>query len=446
MRIAILGYDRQGRSAFKHWNKPENEITICDQNTVDNIPEGVKTNFGGDYLLDLDQYDLLIRTPGLHPRQILNANPEHPEILNRVTTVTNEFFKVCLSKNIIGVTGTKGKGTTSSLIAKILETAGHRVHLGGNIGIPPLDMLDGGILPTDWVVLELANYQLIDLQYSPKIAVCLMVAPEHLDWHTDMYEYIMSKERLFIHQKPEDLAVFNAHNLYSEDIAGVSSAKKIVYDVPPVDEVPQDTKGVYVEDDKIYAFGEKICGVDEVALLGRHNLENICAAIAATWGIIKHNKEVVRKVVRSFAGLPHRLEIVKKVKGVWYVNDSFASNPEATIAAIDAIPEQKVMLIGGYDRGIDQKELIQKIKITNTIRKIVLIGASGPRLSSEFKKARLDNFVITEAQTMKEVLAEAERYAKRGDAIVLSPGFASFDMFKDFEDRGIQFKQLVEKL
>src|SRR5690606_313384 len=139
MKVAILGYGDQGRSAYEYWNKPGNEITICDVNIVESVPDGVKTNFGADYLMDLEKYDLIVRSPSVHPTDILASNPDHPEVMSKITTVTNEFFRVCLSKNIIGVTGTKGKGTTSSLITEILKAAGHRVHLGGNIGTPPLD-------------------------------------------------------------------------------------------------------------------------------------------------------------------------------------------------------------------------------------------------------------------------------------------------------------------
>jgi len=181
MRIAILGFGSQGAAALEYWSSADNEITICDAITELTLPENTKSQLGPDYLQSLDEFDLIVRSPSIHPKDIEAASPG---VAAKVTTVTNEFFKVCPTKNIIGVTGTKGKGTTSTLITKMLEAAGKRVHLGGNIGTPPLEMLKNNIQPDDWVVLELANFQLIDLKYSPPIVACLMIASEHQDWHT----------------------------------------------------------------------------------------------------------------------------------------------------------------------------------------------------------------------------------------------------------------------
>jgi UDP-N-acetylmuramoylalanine--D-glutamate ligase len=448
MNIAIVGYDKQGKSAFEYWNKPGNTITICDQNILHGTPEGVMTNFGGDYLQDLQNFDLIVRTPGLHPSQILEANPDHPEVMDKITTVTNEFFKVCPAP-IIGVTGTKGKGTTSTLIAKILEAAGHKVHLGGNIGIPPLDMLKNNILPTDTVVLELANFQLIDLHYSPKVAVCLMVAPEHLDWHTDMYEYMQSKQQMFVHQTHDNLAVYNARNEYSEDIVGVSQAYKIAYDVPPIGEQPIETRGVYLDGDHIRAHGDVVCSIDDVMLLGHHNIENVCAAIAATWDLISKNKDAVKKAVKSFSGLPHRLEIIKQVEGVWYVDDSFGTTPETAIVALDAFKQPKVLIAGGSDKGANFEALAQKIVASN-VRFVVCIGQTGPTIMKAIKKYDTQNKVGTvllePMSNMPAILDAAKQQAKKGDVVLLSTGCASFGAFKNYEDRGNQFKQVVAAL
>ena len=218
MKIAVLGYGKQGRAAIDYW-QVGNELTVCDKNELKDVPLAVNVISGDSYLANLDAYDLIVRSPAIHPRDIVAANSER--ILRKVTTVTEEFFRTCPAP-IIGVTGTKGKGTTSTLIAKIIETSGDKVHLGGNIGIPPLDMLKDGIKPDDWVVLELANFQLIDLRISPKIAVCLMVEPEHLDWHTDIKEYINAKQQLFIHQSSQDIAIFNRRSDLSASVVEVS--------------------------------------------------------------------------------------------------------------------------------------------------------------------------------------------------------------------------------
>jgi len=450
MNIAIVGYDRQGRSAYDYWNKPGDEITICDQNPIADVPPGVKTKFGSDYLNDLYKFDLIIRTPGLHPRDIVAHNPEDPNILNKVTTVTNQFFKVCPTNRIIGVTGTKGKGTTSTLITKFLEAAGYRVHLGGNIGIAPLDMLKDDIKPEDWVVLELANFQLIDLKYSPHIAVCLMVTPEHLDWHTDLYEYIQAKRQMFAHQTIHDIAIFNGRNNYSQEVADASMALQFAYDVPPEDEKPENTSGAYVEGSHICFEGEKICHIDEVVLPGRHNLENICAAITAVYPLIaksqKHPHDVIKTVLKSFPGLPHRIEPLGQVKGVWFVNDSFATNPGSTVAAMRAINRPQIVIVGGFERGLDLSELVDEVKSNKNVKKLLIIGESGQRIAQTLKGHGFTNFELSSAPTMPEIVGEALALARKGDAVLFSPGFASFDMFKDFEERGNQFKSAVKAL
>ena len=391
MQIAILGYGEQGRSALEYWGH-KNDLTVCDQKDID-LPAGVAKQIGEVYLDDLDRFDLIIRSPAIHPDDIVAANSEH--ILRKVTTVTEEFFRVCPAP-VIGVTGTKGKGTTSTLITHILEAAGKKVHLGGNIGIPPLDMLKDNIQPQDYVVLELANFQLIDLHFSPHIAVCLMVAPEHLDWHKAQ---------------------------------------------------PQEKTGAYVAGDTIYYEDTPVCKVSDVQLLGRHNLENVCAAIAATWKIIDGDTIAITRAIQAFTGLPHRLEKVRTTNEVTYYNDSFAAAPDAAAAAITAIPGQKVMIVGGFDRGLSFDVLAKQIKAnSDNIRHVITIGQTGPRLSESIKASGFTNVAVSDKKTMQEIVNQAKSLAHPGDSIVLSPGCASFDMFKNFEDRGLQFKDCVNKL
>lgn len=447
MKIAILGFSSQGRSALDYWSKPGNEITVCHRHDRVEVPANVRTQFGDDHLKNLDQYDLLIRTPALHPNDIVAANPEAPNILQKVTTVTNEFLHVCPTQNVIGVTGTKGKGTTSTLVTEILRAAGKTVHLGGNIGIPPLDMLKNDIQPNDWVVLELANFQLIDLALSPKIATCLMVVPEHLDWHTDIDEYITTKQQLFVHQTVHDTAIFNRNNAYSKDVASVSPATKISYEVPGPKAEPTATTGAYLKGDTIYMNETEICNVSDIALLGRHNIENVCAAIATTWEIINRNPEIIKRVVQQFAGLPHRLQPLGTVGEVQYFNDSFAATPNAAMAAMNAITGTKVMIMGGVDRGLDLTELVQEIvRHQAELRKVLLIGELKDKLASALTDLSFTNFTVLDATDMPTIVAAAQTEAQPGDAVVLSPGAASFDMFKNFEERGNQFIAAVEAL
>lgn len=452
MKIAILGYGSQGATAYTYWSTPGNEITICDKTQV-SVPPGVKTKFGPDYLNDLHEYDVIVRSPSVHPRDIRGNNEDHPEVLERVTSVTNEFFRVCPAP-IIAVTGTKGKGTTSTLIARLLEVAGFRVHLGGNIGIPPLELLKNNIGRTDWVVLELANFQTIDLRYSPHIAVCLMVVPEHLDWHENMFEYVQAKEQLFKNQGPQNIAIYNARNTYSEEIADVSKGQKWSFDVPAThDESPIETNGAYVDGSHIYMRGIKICNIKDVVLLGRHNLDNVCAALTAVWDIIaptqKKPQKLVKQVLKSFTGLPHRLEIINKINNVWFVDDSFGTTPETAIVAIRSFRQPKVLILGGSDKEAEYDELAKEI-VASDVRYLIGIGLMGPKIFSTIKRyvgdKKIAGELLGQNVSMAQIVAEAAKVAQPGDVVLLSTACASFDMFQNYIDRGEQFKQAVQAL
>jgi UDP-N-acetylmuramoylalanine--D-glutamate ligase len=428
VKIAILGYGLQGRSAYEYW-RDGNEITVCDNNESLELPDDVERQLGPDHLKGLDKFDLIVRSPIVYPGDITKANS--PAILKKVTTVTNEFFKVCPTRNVIGVTGTKGKGTTSTLVAKMLEAAGKRVHLGGNIGRPPLDMLKDNMQPDDWVVLELANFQLIDLKYSPHIAICLMVVPEHLDWHESLDEYTDTKSRLFAHQTGEDLAIYLAGNDTSKRIASAGQGKTIPYLEKP---------GATVKDGSVVIDGQKICGVNELKLLGRHNWQNVCAAVTAVWQIEK-DTGAIRSVLTSFSGMEHRLELVRELDGVRYYDDSFGTTPETAIVAIQAFEEPKVIILGGSDKGADYGELARVIAKSN-IRKVILIGDQAARIGRALKDAGVMD-TVPGGKTIEEVAGTARAESKPGDVVLLSPACASFDMFENYQERGDKFKQAV---
>lgn len=438
MKVAILGYAGQGQSSYEYWNRDGNKITICDQDASIEIPAGAASQLGDNYLSNLDGFDLLIRTPALHPNEIVKANANNSQILDKVWSNTNEFMKVCPTKNVIGVTGTKGKGTTSTLVSQMLEACGKQVHLGGNIGTPPLELLKNKITPDDWVVLELANFQLIDLKHSPAIGICLMIEPEHLNWHADIDEYMEAKRQMFRHQGEDGLAVYYADNNYSLSIAQASPGLLLPFMQSPGAEV--------IEDIKIVIEGTEICKTSEIKLLGKHNWQNICAALTAVWQI-SPEPDKLRKVIASFMGLPHRLEFVREVDGVKYHNDSFASAPGATLAAMDAIEGMKIMIVGGFDRGLDLKDLARGfLTHQDSIRRAVLVGASAHRLESELKAHGFANYDVLDTKLIENVVEHARTIAQSGDTVVLSPGFASFDMFKNFEDRGVKYKEYVNSL
>lgn len=432
MQVAILGFGKQGRSAYEYWSGQGHDVTVCDQNESLELPEDVKSQLGRAHLQHLDKFNLIVRSPVVHPAAIAAANS--PEILKKVTTVTNEFFKVCPTKNIIGVTGTKGKGTTSTLIAKMLEAAGKRVHLGGNIGIPPLDLLKDGIQPDDWVVLELANFQLIDLHYSPYIAVCLMVVDEHLDWHIDTDEYTKAKQQLFAHQTAKDIAIYYAKNERSKLIASAGKAKKIPF---------MHTPGATVEKGVIGIGSHAIAKTKDVKLLGEHNLQNVCAAITAVWQVTK-DVDAVRSVLASFKGLQHRLEFVREVGGVKYYDDSFGTTPETAMVAIKAFPGPKVLILGGSDKGAEFDTLAKTV-VGDNVRSIVLIGQTKHNIERALKKAGYTH-IVDGGNDMASIVHAAHDQAVIGDIVLLSTACASFDMFRNYEDRAEKFTSAVQAL
>ncbi len=323
---------------------------------------------------------------------------------------------------------------TSSWLAKMLEAAGMTVHLGGNIGIPPLDLLKNDIEPEDWVVLEIANFQSIDLQVSPHIAACLMVVPEHLDWHADTDEYYNAKSQLFRHQTSDDFAIYNGHNENSQRIASTGKGWKVPY---------MEAPGASVVDGKIVIDGQEVCSSDEVKLLGAHNWENACAAVTTVWKVTQ-NIEAMRKVLTSFAGLEHRLELVRDLDGVKYYDDSFGTTPETAIVAMQAFKEPKVLILGGSDKGASYYDLAQAVKAGN-VRKVLLIGDQADRIQDALTEAGFNDY-LPGGENMTEIIDNARSLAQNGDVVLLSTGCASFGMFKNYKDRGGQFQSVVNSL
>ena len=437
MKVAILGFARDGRAAYDYFKTGEHQITICDQDTQVDVPKDCSSQLGPDYLKNLDQFDVIVRSAGLMPHLITEANPEAPDILKKVTGNVDLFFEACPTKNIIGVTGTKGKGTTCTLIAKMLEASGKRVHIGGNIGTPALELLKNDIMLDDWVVLEQSSFQLIDQKHSPHIAVCLMIVPEHLDMHKDVGEYITAKSNLFVNQTESDVAIYYADNENSVQIAAVGKGKKMPFMQQP---------GAFVINDDIAIDETVIVPTKDLKLLGKHNWQNVCAAVTVVNQVV-HDLHAMQSVLTTFTGLEHRLEFVRELDGVKYYNDSFAANPPATIAALQAIEGKKVMIIGGFDRGLDLGTLAKAITDTQSnVRKILIIGQSAQRLASSLSEHGYSNFEILTDKTIDKIVDHTSAVAKTGDSVVLSPGFPSFDMFKDFEERGNQFRDCVNNL
>ena len=433
MKIAIAGYGLEGEENYRYWSAlGEHDITIVDEKETPDrvVPEGAQTLLGAGVLEQLQDYDMVIRTAGLAPYKIKTNG--------KIWSATNEFFEKCPAK-IIGVTGTKGKGTTASLIAAIFEAAGQKVWLVGNIGTSAIQALES-IGSEDIVVFELSSFQLWDLERSPHTAVVLLIEPDHLNVHVDMDDYVNAKGHIRTHQIAGDICIYHPTNHYSHKIAVSNPKGRILrYGIA-------DDGGVYDRGGEFWQGTELICPTSLLQLIGAHNVENACAAItvAREHGL---TIDAIEQGLKNFKGLPHRLEYVRKFNGVDYYNDSFSSAPPATVAAVKSFEQPEILIVGGIEKGGDFSILTDVLHDRSNIKEVILIGDARHHLSEQMQAAGISAKVtILDARTMKEIVDYATQVAEIGDVVLLSPGTASFDMFKDFYDRGTQFRDTVNAL
>lgn len=444
MKIAIAGYGAEGQSSYRYFINKGHDVTIVTDrvSSLYPIPDGAQTIIADDAFDQIGDFDLVIRTPPMAPSNLKTDG--------KVWSQTNEFFAECPAP-IIGVTGTKGKGTTCSLIASILQQAGKTVHLVGNIGLPPLDVLPK-ILADDYVVYELSSFQLWDAQKSPQIAVVLMIEPDHLDIHANFAEYIEAKANIRRHQMVGDICIYHPTNQYSRQIAGAKLADWHEGSEESIDLASRygirDDNQVYVKDGYFCVQDRRICSVDNLQLPGGHNLENACAAIsAALTATDTISDERVAAGLRHFHGLPHRLKFVEEVNGVSYYDDSIATTPGSAVAALHAFSAPKVLIIGGADKGADYGELMDEIASSQTIRGVVVIGSNADTISKLLQEHSESIEVSNVGMvSMDDAVAAAADYAQRGDIVMLSPACASFDQYKNYADRGDQFVQAIKRM
>lgn len=430
MKIAIAGYGVEGESNYRYWNTPDNQVVIIDEKQPSHpVPVDASLIVGEDAFAKLEGYDLAIRTAGLAPRKIKTNG--------KIWSATNEFFAKCPAP-IIGITGSKGKGTTSSLIASILRAAGKTVHLVGNIGVAALDVLPE-ITADDVVVYELSSFQLWDAERSPHIAVVLMIEPDHLDVHADMADYIDAKAHIVRYQMAENSVIYNAKNEITVNIGRSSAAQQIPYQSP---------EAAHVGDDVFYYGDRVLCAVEALQLPGDHNQDNACAAIDAVLAFDSTiTADAIEQGLRAFTGLPHRLKFVRTVNDVSYYDDSIATTPGSAIAAIHAFDAPKVLILGGSEKGADYGQLVDEIIASPSIRAVIAVGKTGGRIA-ELLAGKSATVPVTrlEEATMTDFVEAATEAAQSGDVVILSPASASFDMFKNYSDRGDQFIACVQKL
>lgn len=442
-KIAILGLGVEGRDLAQYLLKKGAQITVFDQKSVVELgtihrqlsKKGVSFRLGKDYLKEaLKDFNFIFRSPGFYPYlpEIVQAKKEGAII----SSATKLFFNLCPGK-IIGVTGTKGKGTTATLIYRILKEAGKEVFLAGNIGEPMLALLPK-LTKESWVVLELSSFQLIDLDKSPYLAVVLFITSEHLDYHKNTKEYIQAKSSIVRYQTKKDYAVFNLDNSTSASFAKLTPAKTFFFSRH------KKTNGAYVQKEKIYLDQELIGSVKQLKLIGPHNWDNVCAATTAGY-LVGVGMNSIKKAIFKFKGLEHRLEPVEEVRGVKFYNDSFSTTPETTIAAIKSFKKPIILIAGGSEKGSDYSQLGKEIS-QSPVKALVLIGEMAERIKETCLRAGYKGEIAFRPKNMKEAVQQAFNQAQVGEVILLSPACASFDMFENYKDRGKQFKKYVQAL
>jgi UDP-N-acetylmuramoyl-L-alanine---L-glutamate ligase len=444
-KLVILGFGREGRSTFRYIRKhfPDVIISISDRNPnlfqeapEKDIEPGFPVHLGEDYLESLPEYQLIIKSPGVALPEGFKINP------GTILTSQTHLMLEAYHRQIIGITGTKGKSTTSSLVHHLLQAAGVQSILVGNIGLPPFDQLDQ-VNDETRVVFEMSSHQLEDSILAPHISVLLNLYPEHLDRYPSLEDYYSTKMRILSQQLEGDVFIYN------EDIPGISSRISEI-SAPrqyfSFSSGYQMKNGCYLSGNRIIRCNDGsetdfITITDKFALKGAHNRMNMMAAILAAQNA-GAQADAIRKGLPDFKGLEHRLEYVGEYKGINFYNDSIATIPEAAIAAVKSLPETDTMILGGYDRMLDYSELIGFL-YQSRVRNFIFLGKAGLRIYDGFNSMGKMNKNLHLAGSMEEACDIAFRLTAKGKICLLSPAAASYDSFKNFEERGRLFKKIA---
>ena len=443
-KVAVIGVGVSNTPLIDRLLAEGVSVAACDKRTREQMGaqaddlerRGCRLHLGEGYLDGLDA-DVIFRTPGLRPDvpQLASAVARGAEL----TSEMEVFFRVCPCP-IIAVTGSDGKTTTTTIIAELLRAAGKTVWLGGNIGHPLLCEADN-MRPDHCAVLELSSFQLMTMTQSPHIAVVTNLAPNHLDMHKDMAEYVAAKENIFRHQRPGDIAVFNADNAITAEQSARAVGRSRLFSrrTEPAD-------GVFLRGEDIVCRGPEgervILRTSDIKIPGVHNVENYMAAIAAVDGLVPD--VIIRDFARSFGGVEHRIELVRTYRGVRYYNDSIASSPSRTIAGLRSFKEKVILIAGGYDKHIPFDVLGPEV--TSHVKLLVLCGATAGKIRAAVEAApdyRPGHPEIMEVSPFRAAVEAARDRAVSGDVVTLSPACAAFDQFKNFAERGKTFKEIV---
>ncbi len=443
-RITVVGLAREGVSLVRFLAGAGAQVTANDRASASGLASTLASleDLPVRFVLGEHPSELFLRSdyvfvsPGvsLQMAPLVKAREQGVPL----TSETQLFFELCRGR-LVGITGSSGKTTTTTLVGDMLRAAGLPVHVGGNIGVPLLERLDQ-IAPEDWVVLEMSSFQLERLPYSPSIAAILNVTPNHLDRHGDMESYVAAKANILRHQRPGDRAILSADDRVT---AGLRTVE------PPIwFSLERPVEGSYLEGDRILlrrgTSVETVCRVGEVRLRGRHNLSNVlaAAAVASAMGV---PAEAMRVAISGFRGVPHRLEVVAELGGVTFCNDSIATAPERSMASLRSFEEPIVLIAGGRDKHLPMEDWGEMIR--RRVKALVLLGEAGDLIENAVLQAPGPVVPpIFRAGSMEEAVELARRAASAGDVVLLAPGGTSFDMFKDFEERGERFRECVRRL
>lgn len=449
-RAAVVGIGlRSGVPLIRFLLKHGCQVVACDRKSKEQLSDvfealqglAVEYQLGDDYLANLGRCQLLFRTPGMRPDlpELQLATASGAKLTSEI-----ELVFALAEAPITGVTGSDGKTTTTTLIYEMLRADGRQVYLGGNIGHSLIEeVLD--IPRQSEIVLELSSFQLMGMEESPNTAVVTNLSPNHLDYHLSLDEYVMAKRNVFVHQSADEVAVFNWDNSVARDLGREALGRVLWFSRK--ERVPA---GAFLEDDQIVlALSgrlESVCSVWDLVVPGWHNIENMlaAAAVARLRGV---SLAAIRQVATSFAGVEHRLEFVRELGGVKYYNDSIASSPSRTAAGLQALQSPIVLIAGGYDKKIPFEPLAEAV--VGRVRALALIGQTAEQIAGAVvnaQKERPAELLVERCDSLEAAVRWCQLAAHPGDAVVLSPACASFDMFRDFEERGRVFKRLVAGL
>lgn len=448
-KVAIIGLGVSNLPMLDYLHNLGANVSVFDKKSEENFePEIINKikeyNFkiytGENNLDNLVGFDIIFRSP--------SCRPDKPEIIkevNKGAILTSEIemvLKLAPCK-IIGVTGSDGKTTTTSLIYAILKDAGYNCFLGGNIGIPLFTEIKN-MTPNDIVVLEMSSFQLMNMEVSPNISVITNIAPNHLDIHKSYEEYIDSKKNIFKYQKENDILVLNYDNEITNKFAKEANGNVIYFSSKN-----KLDNGVIYDDGLIKMCKDgvrrHVLASKDMKLRGVHNCENACAAIAATASLVDVESQI--KTIKDFSGVEHRLELVRSINGVNWYNDSIGTSPSRTIAGLNSFDEKIVLIAGGYDKHLDYTPIAKPI--VDNVSKLILMGATADKIHDAVVKeltAEQKSMPIYHCSTLKETVELANQIAEKGEIVLFSPASASFDLFKNFAERGNKFKELVNEL